>query len=151
MKYTSLLIFFVFGILGVQAQKDLEGLWQGTMSVGGINSSKTVRFQLYLKVNGKDLEGKSIVYLQDGSIVEMEVKGYMYGDRSVYMEDAKFLPLREDDEEEKAPFFRKYQFLYNRSIWESSLEGYWQQRKIDPFNKTRERGRISLKRIKSKV
>ena len=154
MKITSLttLLFFLGLTAFAQNTKGLEGLWTGTMSIGGLNSQKTVRFQLYLDVEGNDISGKSIVYLEDGQIVEMELKGHMYYDRSVYMEDVKFLPLKADQGvEETPPFFRKYQFIYNRSIWESSLDGYWQQINKSPLDNKRRRGKISLKKVKSKV
>lgn len=154
MKITSLTLFFlaITFIVGAQNTKGLDGLWTGTMSLGGINSTKTVRFQLYLNVEGTELSGKSIVYLENGEIVEMEVKGYMYYDRSVNLVDIKFLPLKAElGIDEQPPFYRKYQFIYNRSIWESTLEGYWQQVIKSPFDKKRKRGRISLKKIKSKV
>ncbi len=146
-------LFYILGITliwacSLSAQKDIEGLWEGTISFGGIYSTKTYKFQLYLQTRGKKIVGKTQVHLNEQDIIEMEVSGYMYGDRSVYMEEFKFVPVVGDEDAVKPPFYRKYQFLHNRSIWESKLEGYWQEINRDPLDQKRERGKISLTRVK---
>ena len=130
----------------VVAQKGLEGLWEGTITKGGIYSEEGYKFELYLKKKGKYWEGKSIVYLDDGRKIEMDVHGRFYKDRSMYFKDIKFIP-REDDIS-IPPFYRKYQLIYDRSIWESKLDGYWQENVFEPFEKRRRQGRVFLRKVK---
>ncbi len=148
MKLLYLLGIALICTSSLSAQKDIEGLWEGTISFGGIYSKDTYKFQLYLQTRGKKIVGKSQIHLNEQDIIEMEVSGYMYGDRSVYMEEFKFVPVVGDQDSIQPPFYRKYQFLHNRSIWESKLEGYWQEITNDPFAEKRERGKISLTRVK---
>lgn len=156
MKYLPLLCLFVLSSLSgvhAQAQKEahpLEGMWQGVITKNGIHSQEGYKFELFLKVGEKgEITGRSFIYLSETTIVEMDVKGKLYGDRSVYIADVNYITSETVDYVPE--FSRKYQFIHNRSIFDSSLEGYWQQVIKDPFHTKRERGRIKLKKIKSKV
>ena len=151
MKFFYLIGLSLFCLSSLSAQKDIEGLWEGTITIGGIHSNDSYKFQLYLKSSGRKITGKSIVHLGNEEYIEMDVWGTWHGDRSVYMEEFKFIPvIGKEEEGQKAPFYRKYQFIHNRSIWESKLEGYWQEITNDTFGQKRKRGRITLKRIDKK-
>ena len=127
----------------------LEGRWEGVITKSGRHSTEGYKFELFIKVENGQITGRSYIHLNDRQIVQMDITGKMYGDRSVYIEDVNYIAA--EGETYIPPFARKYQFIHNRSIFDSSLEGYWQQIIKDPFNNTRERGRILLKKIKSKV
>lgn len=127
------------------AQHRLSGLWEGVITTGGIYSREGHKFELYLDVNGNKLSGKSYVYLADDKVIEMAVKGNLYTDLSIYMEDIHFITA--GDTEFRPRFRRKYQLVFNRSIWEKNLEGYWQEVRVDTLNEKRERGRVFLKKV----
>ena len=153
MRTFSKATFFTILFLGMLpsllvGQKGLEGLWEGTITLGGIHSTekKTLKYELYLKKKGRRWQGKSIIYLENGETIETDIKGRFYEDRSMYFKDIAFAPKTND--QERPSFFRKYQLVYNRSIWSSELNGYWQENVFGPFEKKRRQGRIFLKKVK---
>ena len=144
---TSLLFAFLLPIV-LSAQLELEGLWEGTITQGGLDSRQAYKFELLIKREGDVLTGRTYVHLGKDEVIEMEFVGKLYYDRSLYLEDLKFIPLEGVDV--VPPFLRKYQLIFNRSIWDSSLNGYWQEiTRKDPMDPRRERGRIALKKIKA--
>lgn len=148
MKIFYLLGISLLSLCSLSAQKDIEGLWEGTITFGGIHSEDSYKFQLYLKSNGRKITGKTVIHMDDQEYIEMDVWGTWHGDRSVYMEEFNFIPVvGKEAAEQKPSFYRKYQFLHSRSIWESKLEGYWQEITPETFGEKRRRGRISLKRV----
>ena len=128
----------------VSGQKLLGGLWKGTMTVGGLDSGKEIKFELFLEVKGKKLKGRSYVHLAPGKVIEMNVKGKLFEDRSLYLHEIEFIAPEGVDFE--PPFNRKYQLTYYRSF-ESTLNGFWQEIITSPFDDYRERGRIKLKKV----
>jgi hypothetical protein len=149
MKVLYLLGISLLCFSSLSAQKDIEGLWEGTITFGGIHSEDTHKFQLYLKSNGRKITGKTVIHLDEQEYIEMDVWGTWHGDRSVYMEEFNFVPVvGKEKEKQKPAFYRKYQFLHSRSIWESKLEGYWQEITPETFGEKRRRGKISLQRVK---
>jgi len=143
------LAFFAVSISSAQEDHPLAGRWEGIITQSTHNSTDGYKFELFIKVENNRISGRSYIHISDRQIVQMDISGKMYGDRSVYLEDINFITAEGDTY--VPPFTRKYQFIHNRSIFDSSLKGYWQQIITDPFNKKRERGRILLKKIKSKV
>ncbi|MDP4709781.1 MAG: hypothetical protein NWR67_14935 [Saprospiraceae bacterium] len=142
------MVLFVILVSGwsLSAQEQLNGLWEGVLTRGNLEARDGYRFELYLKVEGARITGRSYLYLEKGKIVEMELSGYIYEDRSVYLKEEEWIP-REGITMDP-PFLRKFQLLYSRSIWENKLEGYWQE--LVPQGevlKTKEYGRIFLKRF----
>ena len=144
MKIYYALLVLVLAISPASAQKSIEGLWKGTMTIGGINSGKEVKFELFLELKGKKLKGRSYVHIAPGKVIEMDVKGKMYVDQSLFLHEIEFIPT--EDENFQAPFNRKYQLTYHRSF-DSTLKGFWQEIITSPFDEYRERGRISLKKV----
>jgi len=146
-------------LLPLSAQKTLaglNGLWEGVITEGGIYSNEGHRFQLYLEVNEKYIKGRSYIYVSANSIVQMQLRGQRYQDNSIYLEEVD--PTWTQEEEaaieqgaSSQQFSRKYQFIYKRSIWDPSLEGYWQEVTPTPFHFKRERGRIFLEKKSSKA
>jgi hypothetical protein len=86
MKVLYLLGISLLCFSSLSAQKDIEGLWEGTITFGGIHSEDTHKFQLYLKSNGRKITGKTVIHLDEQEYIEMDVWGTWHGDRSVYME-----------------------------------------------------------------
>lgn len=140
----SLLFFFASLCMG---QKGLEGVWKGTITKGGIFTSGGYPFELFLEIEGKEIVGKSYVYLSEDEIIEMQVSGKIYQDRSMNLYEFEF--VKQPDQDLPPEFNRKYQLVYNRSAVQSenTLNGYWQQIIATPFIPERKRGRIFLKKI----
>ena len=120
-------------------------MWKGKMFIGGLNGTEEIDFELFLELDGKIVKGRSYVHLKSGEVIEMNVKGRIYEDRSLYLHEIEFIPG--EDESFTPPFKRKYQFLYSRSFNSGALKGYWQEIITSPFDEHRERGRIELKKI----
>ena len=144
MKKNRLLLLCVLMSVLATGQKSLEGLWVGTIT-DGIHSTTGYKFEMIIEIEDKNIKGRSFVHISPDETIEMELSGRMYEDRSVYMTDIRFIPTAGQN---VTPLFnRKYQFAYDRSIWESTLEGYWQEIRDDAFHPNRQRGRIILKKL----
>lgn len=126
-------------------QHRLDGLYEGTLTRGGIYSKEGLRFELLLEVKGNKVKGRSYIHISENEVIEMDIRGILYNDRSIYLEDTNF--VSQTDSEITPPFNRKYQLVFNRSIWDSTLEGYWQEIRTDVFHEKRHRGRIFLKKV----
>ena len=129
----------------LSAQLSLDGLWEGTITTGGIESSKGYPVQLYLKRVGKKVTGRSYVYISETNIIEMTLEGRLYDDLSIYIDEIEYVNHQEGDPE--PDFLRKYQLMWNRGISGSSINGYWQEIRQEIFDTKRQRGRIFLKQV----
>lgn len=141
--------FILFTLLNLpgNAQKGIDGHWEGQITLGGLDGQKTIPLELFLVMDGTLISGRSYLYVDDVNVIVMSIKGRLYGDRSAHIEEFEFFPT--DNPELLPPFFRKYQFIYYRSIWDSRLEGFWQEIKSDtPLDEKRARGRLILTRTK---
>ncbi|MCI5080816.1 MAG: hypothetical protein MRY78_03945 [Saprospiraceae bacterium] len=138
-------IFLVFPCLTYGQQKHMSGLWEGTIT-DGIYAKEGKKFSLYLSFDGTSVNGQTTVVLDDGSTIDMKIEGHLYRDRSMYFEEVKNIPIKGIGID--PPYNRKYQLFYFRSIFESTIEGYWQQIREDKvLDDTRPRGRIFLKKV----
>ena len=135
----------LFG-LTLLAQASIEGLWVGKITVGGIYSDTGYRFELYLDREGKHVTGRSYIYLNDTTKFEMDMRGIYFQDRSIYFEEVNYMPI--EGQEEIPEFLRVYELMHKRSIWESTLNGYWQEKKLEKMGPNRKRGRVFLKKVK---
>lgn len=145
MLRTLLFTLALFSALTLSAQLQLDGLWEGTITTGGIESTKGYPVQLYLKRTGKKVTGRSYVYISETEIVEMELEGRLYDDLSIYIDEVEYISHQEG--EELPDFLRKYQLIWNRSINGSAINGYWQEIRQEIFDTKRQRGRIFLRQI----
>lgn len=136
---------FLLFSLSLTAQLEFEGLWEGTITVGGIQSTKGYPVQVYFERQGKKVTGRSYVYLSETRIIEMNLSGQLYNDLSVYIDEVAYVNRNGDSY--IPPFLRKYQLMWNRSINGSSMNGYWQEIRQEIFDSQRERGRIFLKKV----
>lgn len=138
----------------LQAQKKyLDGFWKGFITTGIVDGVRQgMIFELYLKTEGRStISGRSYAYREDGEVIEMAVKGQVYSDRSISLEDATFLPLENSG---VTPTHNKqYQFSYHRSIFKSDnrLEGFWQEIIETPLAMKRRRGKITLQKVSNAV
>lgn len=145
MLRTLLFTLALFSALTLSAQLQLDGLWEGTITTGGIESTKGYPVQLYLKRTGKKVTGRSYVYISETEIVEMELEGRLYDDLSIYIDEVEYISHQEG--EELPDFLRKYQLIWNRSINGSAINGYWQEIRQEIFDTKRQRGRIFLRQV----
>lgn len=130
------------------AQTELEGLWEGTLSVGGLDSNKGYPVQVYIVRKGKQLTARTYVSITPNRIVEMEAKGWLYSDNSIALHEFTYLPKTKDAY--TPPYMRKYQLVWYRSIGGSTLNGYWQEIREEVFDERRDGGRIFLKKVVDK-
>ncbi|CAH1001765.1 hypothetical protein LEM8419_02671 [Neolewinella maritima] len=129
------------------AQTSLDGLWEGTMTVGGIYSNEALPMQLYITTEGSTVTGRSYVTLPDGEVLRMDLSGRIYGDRSISLVEISFVG---DAANEIMPeFSRQYQIVYKPDLWNSELRGYWQEVTDLTFNTLRRRGRMVLRKQKN--
>lgn len=129
------------------AQSHMSGLWEGTIT-DGIHTKNGKKFSLYLNVEGNKISGQTRVIMENGRAVDMEVEGRLFHDRSMYFEEVKFLPVEGISAD--PPFNRKYQLFYFRSIFDSTIDGYWQDiRDKKVLDEKRPRGRIFLKKVEN--
>lgn len=145
MRFIFTFSLFLGASLLLSAQSRVEGLWEGSITLHGIYSTKENRFQMLLHYKDGGVTGRSYIYLDNGEILEMKIKGRLFDDWSLSIYDIEFMPI--GGSELKAPFMRKYQLVYKTSIWETSLDGYWQEIKGEALDKKRELGRITLRKL----
>ena len=132
---------------GVRAQNGhFEGVWEGTMIVGGLEGTP-LPVQLYLTAEGRKVTGRSYVQLPNGEVLQMDLAGHTYRDGSLSLTEIRFAG---DPENSIMPEFnRQYQILYKADIWNPELRGYWQEVTEDALNPKRRLGRLRLKRRKA--
>ena len=122
----------------------LNGVWEGTMVVGGLDGVERLPMQLYLKTKGRNVEGRSYVQLPDGTTLRMDLKGTYFRDGSMELREVAFAG---DPTNELIPEFnRQYQILFKDDLWDPKLKGYWQEVTEEVFKKNRRLGRMQLER-----
>ncbi len=142
-------VLFVLGLCvspSLHAQKRLEGLFQGSLTLGGLGSSRKVKVEMYLKIDKKQVEGRSYVHLAPGKTVEMQLRGIFYDDFSIYLEEVGEIQPGAPGQA-NAPYPRKYQLMYSGHFEDVQLTGFWQQVIDTPFDKKRHLGRIKLAKV----
>ncbi|MEM8523035.1 MAG: hypothetical protein AAGG68_00255 [Bacteroidota bacterium] len=129
-----------------QRNKYLSGHWKGYITQGSLEATVGLPFEIYLEVKGSSVKGRTYVHQENGDVIEMEVSGILYSDNSIYLTEQQF--IKQEGSDAKPNHIKKYQFIYNRSIFESdnTLEGYWQEIVKEPMSITRRRGKIVMKR-----
>ena len=146
-KFAILIGFFCLLFSSLGAQERLQGLFEGYLTEGGIASSRKIRLEMFLRFKGHEISGRSYVHLGEGKVVEMELKGYLYGDFSVYLQEVRYIPM-DDKKQEKAPFFRKYQMQYSGNFEEVVLTGFWQEETETPLGTKRAIGKVRLRKVR---
>lgn len=135
----------------LSAQNGLEGLWVG--SITEKSTGRALPVELYLTLEKGYIKGMSYIHVNKDSVITQQLIGKMYQDRSIYMREvtdgAHSIDNITPKTLEGGKYVRKYQFEFKRSIWESSLNGFWQEVTPTPFSVKRKLGQIKLERKKS--
>lgn len=142
----SILILLLTSIsmsISAQGAYQLEGLWEGTLTLG--ESGRGYPMELYLEKTGSRVKGRAYIYVSMEKTIVTELKGVKYEDFSIYIDDTEFVEVKGSDY--KPPFLRKYQLMWRRSINGSTLNGHWQENRKDIFDKQRQRGHVYLKKV----
>ncbi len=145
-SFLTLLLSLTFLALAPAQNSRLDGLWEGTMVVGGLNGTERLPMQLYITTQGRKVKGRSYVSLPDGSTLRMDLKGEHHFDNSISLYEVAFAgdPLNEIIPE----FNRQYQIILTDDIWDPVLKGFWQEVTEVTFKKHRRLGRMTLARRK---
>ncbi|MCR9101946.1 MAG: hypothetical protein NXI25_18455 [bacterium] len=150
MKF-NILICLLLATGTLSAQNGLEGLWVG--SIIEKSTGEALPVELYLTLEKGYIKGMSYIYVNKDSVITQELVGKMYQDRSIYMREVTNGEYSIDnitpETLEGGKYVRKYQFEFKRSIWESSLNGFWQEVTPTPLSVERKLGQIKLERKKS--
>lgn len=74
--------------LGLSAQEEITGSWKGilTQNEGGFRSK--YQFELYLKLDGEKIIGRSYVYI-DEIFAEMDLEGIFLDDHTIWFQETK--------------------------------------------------------------
>ena len=144
MRYTYLLCVLFFATASY-AQHPLEGLWQGEL----VDSLGTHRFELLLRLREGKVSGHSYYYHEDRLVTEMEVKGKFHRDHSVSLYDIRLIGGEDLLLTGKDPYMRTYQLLFKRSVFGSSVKGFWQINDGTVGSRLRKVGRIELQKMKA--
>lgn len=145
MKIPFCLSLLIFPVI-LSAQTSLDGLWEGTMTVGGIYSDQALPMQLYITTDGTKIQGRSYVTLPDGEVLRMDLSGHLYGDRSLQLMEINF--AGDENNDIMPEFNRQYQIVFKPDLWDSQLRGFWQEVSEETFSDTRRRGRMVLRKNK---
>lgn len=124
---------------------EIEGLWEGRLSVGGLDANQDYPVQVYIVRQGRQLTARTYISITPNRIIEMEAQGWLYQDNSVAFDESTYIPKAIDGY--TPPYMRKYQLIWHRSIGGSTLNGYWQEIREEVFHQQRARGRITLKKV----
>ncbi|HMO40629.1 MAG TPA: hypothetical protein PKC76_15890 [Saprospiraceae bacterium] len=144
-QFFLLCLSLSWGLLSGQGR--LDGLWEGELTYGGLASAQSYRFQIWIEEKGGYITGRSYVYLNEDEVIEMEINGRTFRDWSISIYDSQLVSAA--GLEVQPPFYRKYQLQYKRGIYETALEGYWQEiKEAMPLDARRAVGRLRLERVK---
>ena len=141
MRNTLLLaIILLLFPISSQAQKYLEGRWEGAL----VQHGKEYILKMDIKRSFSKVEAEIYCITNDTTFTRTVAKGRLYSDRSVYLEDFKI--VFPDDPKTGIHFKKKFQLLYDRDFNTLTLDGYWQE--LGNISKVDQKiGQVRLKRI----
>jgi len=141
-----LYLFFLTFPLFLIGQR-IDGTWEGTITLERPGPKKEYKFELVLKKQGKEVIGTSYIYYEDEEPVAMNLAGWFYYDRSMWLLNKEV--LYPDSDPKKDRHIRKYQLMYRRSAFSADIiEGHWQE-KNDPIFSSYRKGKVHLMRKKN--
>ena len=146
MNRLSLLLIFFLGFLPLtNAQKHLEGRWEGNL----IENGKSYILRLNIERVGNELSAEIHCITNDTTFTRTVSKGRLFtDDRSLYLIDFDFV-YPDDPSSNPVHIKRKYQLVYERDFNTITLNGYWQEK--ENINKNDRRlGQIRLKKMVEK-
>ena len=145
MKGFLFLLFLTFPFLLIGQY--IDGTWEGTITLERPGPKKEYKFELVLKKQGKDVIGTSYIYYKEEEPVAMNLAGWFYHDRSMWLLNKEVLYPEFDSNKDR--HIRKYQLMYRRSAFSPDvIEGHWQE-KNDPIFSAYRKGKVYLMRKKS--
>jgi|GEM_PF-1622108 len=146
MKQFFKISFFILFSIPVFSQNNPSGFWEGVLTF----RASEHRFEMQIVVKKKKISGVAYLYKTDNEVVTMKIFGKLYWDHSMNIYDLKLteMGLEEAEKEETFSFQKEYQLVYNRSLWDSTLEGFWQEQIPELLDEHSKKGRIFLKRAK---
>ena len=105
------------------AQNKVFGAWEGviTQNEGGYRSEYILNCSFIQ--DGEDVIGRTFIFVDD-IFVEMEVKGKLYSDVLLNIEDIKIIDS--DQHEGMEWCLKKYQLVLKKTGNRIELEGHWQ-------------------------
>ena len=133
-------VTFLFLSGNICGQAFLEGSWKGKYTYG-IQNEFGYPFEIFLRIDGRKITGRSYLVTPYKRKVEMDISGYLFQDLSFIIEETAIIKSPETSENS---FFRKYQLRFKGDIWTKNLEGYWQEIIDNNFDRTRKVGRVLL-------
>ncbi len=145
----TILILLLLPVMVLKAQKGLKGKWEGTITFGGYDKKHGEKFELYIESKGSQVLGRTYIYLDNSEVLTRKFRGRIFQDRSMYLEEIPDPSVKNDSISGNVPKLRSYQFLYTRSIFDSTLEGHWQEIIKDPLRKNRAIGRIYMRKAEN--
>ncbi|NJL74808.1 MAG: hypothetical protein HC892_06995 [Saprospiraceae bacterium] len=99
-------------------QDYLSGHWKGFL-IEGLDHKVGLIFELYLEVKGNTIKGRTYTTLENGKVIEAEVVGQIYADRSVFLQEVGIVLHEEGAVKESRS--KRYQFIHNRSILQAII------------------------------
>ena len=143
MRHLFFILLCSISFSTISAQKSLEGLWEGSLTLKG----REYKFEILFSPLGYGkFEGKTYIYESDKDIVEATIHGQLHQDRSMNLYD---LEVSYTGPSEWVEVYKKnYQLIWTRSIFGSKLEGYWQEQIPFGIDEKTKRGRILMKKMK---
>ena len=119
-----LLISFISFLPLSNAQKHLEGRWEGKLIENGISYI----LKLNIERVGNELSAEIHCITNDTTFTRTVSKGRLFtDDRSLYLIDFDFV-YPDDPNSNPVHIKRKYQLVYERDFNTITLNGYWQEK-----------------------
>lgn len=148
MRRGILLCVLLGSSIGIgMAQERLQGLFEGTYTVGGINSAVMRKMEMYIRISGTRITGRSYIHEGRGKPTELELSGVLFNDFSVYLEETGMVP--DGNSGVLVPIFRKYQLKYSGDFEEVWMKGFWQEVSDAPLDEKRRIGRVQLRKVRA--
>lgn len=146
-KTILLVLLLCSSMTTLRAQDRWQGLYEGTYTVGGINSSVTRKMELYIRIAGTRISGRSYIYEGKAKPLEIEISGMLFNDFSVYLEETGV--VSEGVESTSSPILRKYQLKFSGNFEEVWMKGFWQEVSDAPLDEKRRIGRVQLRKVRA--
>ena len=142
--FTCCTLFF---LVNLNAQTSpISGFWDGFLTLNG------QRYTIEIHINveeGGQLNGFTSVSLPTGKAVEMKINGKVHFDRSVTVRE--FSIVNEEELQDVQWYKKNFQLTFKRDLWETTLEGYWQEQIPQVIDERTKKGQVFLKKREVKA
>ncbi|MEM7571840.1 MAG: hypothetical protein AAF433_03015 [Bacteroidota bacterium] len=128
-------------LLMAQRATELDGEWEGYLTMGGLQDGQSTRIQLQIERSGRwQVVGQTYVIQADGRVQQMDIRGRIYQDFSM-----RLWEVEPETEGVEAAYKRQYQLIFKPDFSNATLNGYWQEISPYPTAEGLERGRVLLR------